>query len=181
MIVLVGLFVPLPGTPGRSPGTSGAIVGGSPLLDQPAPAIALDDLDGRRVALADFLGRPVVVNIWASWCVPCRAEFPRLIGAYGAYRDRGLEILGIVHDDDASSARRFADQQGATWPMLLDVDDTVWHDYIGVGVPQSYFIDTQGIVRAFSLGPFSDAGLQAGLDTILPPSSTSGTPTPSGP
>ena len=53
--------------------------------------------------------------------------------------------------------------------MLLDSDDVAWGDYIGIGVPQSYFIDAGGVVRAFSIGPFSDAGLQAGLDTILPP------------
>jgi len=91
------------------------------------------------------------------------------VGAYGEYRDRGLEILGIVHRDTGDNARAFAQQQGATWPMLLDTNDAVWRDYIGVGVPQSYFIDADGLVRAFSIGPLSDAGLQAGLDTILPP------------
>ncbi len=123
------------------------MVGGSPLLGKPAPAIALRDLDGNPVTLADYAGRPVIVNIWASWCIPCRAEFPMLVGAYGEYRDRGLEVLGIVHDDAAANARAFAQQQGATWPMLVDTDRVVWHDYIGVGVPQSYFIDAQGIVR----------------------------------
>ena len=163
--------MPLNGrAPTASPGASGpVVVGGSPLLGKPAPAIALRDLDGNPVTLADYAGRPVIVNIWASWCIPCRAEFPMLVGAYGEYRDRGLEVLGIVHDDAAANARAFAQQQGATWPMLLDTDRVVWHDYIGVGVPQSYFIDAQGIVRDFSIGPFSESGLQAGLDKILPP------------
>jgi cytochrome c biogenesis protein CcmG/thiol:disulfide interchange protein DsbE len=170
-VIVVALFVPLNGrSPASSPGASGTTtVGGSPLLDKPAPAIALRDLDGKAVTLADYAGRPVLVNIWASWCIPCRAEFPKLVGAYGEYRDQGLEILGIVHDDNADNARAFAQGQGATWPMLLDVDDVVWHDYVGLGVPQSYFIDAAGVVRAFSIGPFSDAGLQAGLDKILPP------------
>ncbi len=143
---MVVLFVPLNGAaPAASPGASAATaVGGSPLLDKPAPAIALQDLDGNRVTLADYIGRPVVVNIWASWCIPCRDEFPRLVGAYGEYRDQGLEILGIVHDDTAPNARAFAQQQGATWPMLLDADRPVWRDYIGIGVPQSYFIDAAG-------------------------------------
>ncbi len=175
MVVLaVVLFVPLNGSPPRaSPGASGTTtVGGSPLLDKPAPAIALKDLEGNDVTLADFAGRPVLLNIWASWCVPCRAEFPMLIGAYGEYRDQGLAMLGIVHDDSAANARTFAQQQGATWPMLMDTDRAVWRDYLGLGVPQSYFIDEQGIVRAFSIGPFSDAGLQAGLDRILPVASS---------
>ncbi len=176
VVLAAVLFVPLGGAaPSPSPGGSGPIfVGGSPLLGKPAPAIALNDLDGKAVTLADLAGRPVVVNIWASWCVPCRGEFPLLVGAYGEYRDRGLEILGVVHDDSAPNARAFAQQQGATWPMLLDDADTVWHDYIGLGVPQSYFIDADGIVRAFSLGPFSTAGLAADLATILPPAASPG-------
>jgi len=170
-LVVVALFVPLNGTrPSASPGASGPTdIGGSPLLGKLAPAIALQDLDGHPVTLAQFAGRPVLLNIWASWCIPCRAEFPKLVGAYGEYHDQGLAILGIVHNDNADNARAFAQQQGATWPMLLDSDEVVWHDYIGLGVPQSYFIDAGGVVRAFSIGPFSDAGLQAGLDTILPP------------
>ncbi len=176
VVLAVALFVPLGGTaPSASPTGSGPIVvGGSPLLGKPAPAIALKDLDGNAVTLADYAGRPVVVNIWASWCVPCRGEFPLLVGAYGEYRDRGLEILGIVHDDSGPNARAFAQQQGATWPMLLDDADVVWRDYIGLGVPQSYFIDGDGIVRAFSLGPFSAAGLVADLATIVPPAASPG-------
>ena len=144
------------------------MIGGSPLLNKPAPPIDLLDLDGKRVTLADYAGRPVIVNIWASWCIPCREEFPMLIGAYGEHRDQGLEVLGIVHDDTAAGAGAFAQEQGATWPMLMDVDDAVWRDYIGLGVPQSYFIDADGIVRAFTIGPFSEAGLRDGLAAILP-------------
>ena len=170
-LVLVALFVPLNSkAPVASPGASGpVVVGGSPLLGKPAPAIALQDLDGHPVTLAQYAGRPVLLNIWASWCIPCRAEFPLLVGAYGEHRDQGLEILGIVHHDTAGNARAFAQTQGATWPMLLDSDDVAWGDYIGIGVPQSYFIDAQGIVRAFSIGPFSESGLRDGLAAILPP------------
>lgn len=176
ILLAVVLSVPLGGrVPTATPGGSGVVViGGSPLLGKPAPSIALEDLDGHPVALADFAGRPVIVNIWASWCVPCRGEFPMLVGAYGAYRDQGLQILGIVHADTAANARAFAQQQGAAWPMLLDSKDAVWHDYIGVGVPQSYFIDGDGIVRSFSLGPFTADGLAAGLAAILPATSSPG-------
>lgn len=171
-LVLIGvvLFVPFGGpSPKASPGASGpVVVGGSPLVGKPAPAIALRDLDGNEVALADYAGRPVIINIWASWCIPCRDEFPMLVGAYGEYRDRGLEVLGIVHQDTETNARAFAQQQGATWPMLMDTDDAVFRDYIGLGVPQSYFVDPEGIVRAFSIGPFSAAGLRDGIAAILP-------------
>src|SRR4029079_2922601 len=79
------------------------------------------------------------------------------------------EILGIVHNDSADSARAFATNYGATWPLLDDADDVAWEDYLGIGVPQSYFIDRDGIIQAFSLGPFTATGLTAQLATILPP------------
>ncbi len=104
-----------------SPGASAPVtIGGSPLLDKPAPAI---DLLGSRRQTGDprgLAGRPVIVNIWASWCIPCRDEFPKLVGAYGEYRDDGLEVLGIVHDDTdgygaglrAGAGRDVADAHG---------------------------------------------------------------------
>ncbi len=125
------LTVPLGGSPGGSPAASSVLVGGSPLIGAPLPDITLEDVDGQPVRLADLRGRPLIVNIWASWCVPCRAEFPLLVGAYGEYRDRGLEIVGIVHRDSAESAQRFATDEGATWPMLLDPDETAYRALIG--------------------------------------------------
>jgi cytochrome c biogenesis protein CcmG/thiol:disulfide interchange protein DsbE len=163
LAVLVVAFVPL----GRTePG--GVVIGGSPLYGRPAPEIDLATLDGERVRLSDLRGRPVLVNIWASWCIPCREEFPLMVEAYERHHDDGLEILGVLHDDAADSARAFAATYVAAWPLLDDVDDVVWRDYLGVGVPQSYFVDADGIVRAFSIGPFTKDGLAAQLETILP-------------
>ena len=144
------------------------VVGGHPLSGQAAPEIDLVSLDGERVTLSSLRGRPVLVNFWATWCPPCRAEFPLMVEAYAEHADDGLQILGILHDDAAEGARAFAADQDATWPMLLDPEDEAWKDYLGVGLPTSFYVDADGIVRAFSVGPFSEAGLAAQLATILP-------------
>jgi cytochrome c biogenesis protein CcmG/thiol:disulfide interchange protein DsbE len=163
LVIVVAAFVPLGRTePER------VVVGGSPLYGKPAPPIDLPTIDGQRVRLSDLAGRPVLVNFWASWCIPCRDEFPQLVDAYARHRADGLEILGIVHDDSLDGARAFAAGYGATWPLLDDAQDAAWEDYLGIGVPQSYFIDRDGVVRAFSLGPFTADGLAAQLATILP-------------
>jgi cytochrome c biogenesis protein CcmG/thiol:disulfide interchange protein DsbE len=170
-VAAVVLATPLGRAPVGSPEASSVVVGGSPLLGKPLPHLVLEDLDGATVDTAQLLGRPLVVNVWASWCVPCRDEFPLLVGAYGEYRDRDLAVLGIVRRDSAESARAFATAQGATWPMLLDPDETAYHALIGIGVPQTYFVDPDGIVRWVNLGPFSADGLAYGISRILPTSS----------
>jgi cytochrome c biogenesis protein CcmG/thiol:disulfide interchange protein DsbE len=163
LLVLVVLFVPLGRTdPER------VVVGGHPLAGKAAPQFELATLDGEAVSLAALRGRPVLVNFWATWCLPCRDEFPLLAEAYRAHADDRLEILGIVHDDTADGARAFAADMGATWPIVLDPDDEAWADYLGVGMPTSFFIDTDGVVQAASLGGFSEDGLTALLARILP-------------
>ncbi len=161
----LAFFVPLGG---GDDGVDSEFVGGHPLLGRQAPEIDLTTLGGEQVTLSSLHGRPVLINFWASWCVPCREEFPLLVQAYAEHADAGLEILGIIHDDSAEGARAFATDQGATWPMLTDSDGVAWNDYLGMAQPTSFFVDPQGIVRAFSLGGFTQAGLAAQLATILP-------------
>ena len=159
------LFVPLGSD---EPETDSLTVGGHPLYGQPAPEIDLETFDGERMTLSSLRGRPVIINFWATWCGPCREEFPLMVETYEQYADEGLEILGVLHDDLVDSGRRFAADQGADWPMLYDADDEAWEAYVGVGKPTSFFVDPEGIVRAFSLGPFNEEGLERQLATIIP-------------
>lgn len=144
-------------------------VGGSPLVGKAAPPIELVDLAGSTVRLADHAGRPVVVNFWASWCVPCRDEFPVFVDAREKYAADGLEILGVIYKDDARSAQSFADDQGAAWPLLQDPGEKVYTAYTGFGgVPMTVFVDGEGIVRSVSYGPLSEAGFADQMKRILP-------------
>jgi cytochrome c biogenesis protein CcmG, thiol:disulfide interchange protein DsbE len=144
------------------------VVSRSPLLDKPAPEITLATLDAAAtVRLSDYRGRPVMVNFWASWCLPCRQEFPLFADARSAHAGEGLEILGIVHDDGPQAAQQFASAYGATWPLLNDVDDVAWGAYLGTLVPITYYIDREGVVRAVSYGPPPSGTLEEQLAKIL--------------
>ena len=115
-----------------------------------APPLTGVTLDGGSMSLGALRGKPVVVNFWASWCVPCRAEFPVLKDAQAKHP--GLTILGVVFDDDPAAARRFADTQGAEWPSVTDPDGSLATAYTVLAPPQTYFIDRDGIVRSRQIG-----------------------------
>jgi cytochrome c biogenesis protein CcmG, thiol:disulfide interchange protein DsbE len=140
---------------------------GSGLLNRPAPDFELQRLDGGSLRLSDLRGRPVIVNFWASWCIPCREEFPLLAVARDEHAGQGLEIVGIVHNDSVDSARRFAQDHGADWPMVNDPDDVAWRAYGGQLLPLTFFVDRDGIVRAVSFGPPPPTVLDDYLGRIL--------------
>lgn len=139
-----------------------------PLLDKPAPAFRLKTLDGSAlVGLSDYAGRPLVVNFWASWCLPCRQEFPLLAAARTAHRADGLEVIGIVHDDGPQAATQFAQQFGGTWPLLADPDDAAWQAYGGAVVPITFYVDRGGVIRAVSYGAPASGTLEELIAKIL--------------
>lgn len=153
---------------GPGPTSSVTVVGRNPLVGQPAPAFSLQTVDGQTISLADLHGRPVIVNFWASWCLPCRDEFPLLAAAYDRYASQGLQIVGVIHDDGPQTATDFATQYGATWPLVLDPGDATYEAYDGgVGVPISYYIDRDGVVRAVSYGPPPSGFLDQQISQIL--------------
>jgi cytochrome c biogenesis protein CcmG, thiol:disulfide interchange protein DsbE len=125
----------------------------------PAPDFDLPKLRGPgRVRLADLAGKPVIVNFWASYCIPCRKEFPTFRKVEAKYRAQGLEIVGITFKDLAGDARRFANQQDATWTLALGGDgDPTGRAYGVRSPPQTFFIDRAGkIVSRFYGAPSND-------------------------
>jgi cytochrome c biogenesis protein CcmG/thiol:disulfide interchange protein DsbE len=133
-----------------------------------APELALTDLDGKPVRLSDYAGRPIVLNYWASWCGPCRDEFPLLKDAQAAHAADGLVVLGVLFKDDTAPAKDFMAKQGATWTSLADPDGTGAGAYRVVAPPTTFFIGRDGIVRDVAVGGMTADQLTRHLGTILP-------------
>jgi cytochrome c biogenesis protein CcmG/thiol:disulfide interchange protein DsbE len=146
----------------------GAGSGPAAQLGRQAPAFSLERLEGGRVALDDVRGRPIVLNFWASWCGPCRDEAPLLTRLRSDHADQGLVVIGIVYRDDAATALDFMRRHGQTYPGLLDPGNRTALDYGVFGVPETYFIDAGGVIRARQLGPLVASQLGPALGTILP-------------
>ena len=126
----------------------------SPLVGKPAPSFDLPLLDGggRSVRSADLGGQIVVVNFWASWCVPCRQEAPDLEAFARRWSGRGVELVGIIYNDTDRNARAFRDEFRLTYPQVKDPGARAALDYGVFGVPETYVIDERGVVMAKILG-----------------------------
>lgn len=146
---------------------AGGLGGVAPRIGEPAPDFALDTLDGSTVALADLRGRPVIVNLWASWCPPCRGEIPDLETMAREYGDRGLVVLGVNLQEDPATVQRYADTVGLTFAIALDRQGTVANRYNLNALPTSYFVDRTGIVRDLNIGPLTERGLRTKIAKVL--------------
>ena len=135
-----------------------------------APDFTLDLLDGGQLTLSELRGHPVVLNLWASWCLPCRSEMPSIEQAYQDYKDAGLIVIGlnVTSQDSESDARAFVQEFGLTFPIVLDRDGSVQSRYLLLGLPSTYFIDQTGTIRSVIVGgPMSEATIQSNIQDVL--------------
>ena len=140
-------------------------------IGQPAPRYAATTLAGDSASTAALVGKVVLLNIWATWCAPCRDEIPYLQSLYDKHRAEGLEIVGVSVDarGQESAIREFASEFRMTYPIWLDPDERVQSLYLALGVPSSYLIDRSGILRWRRLGTIheSDTTLTRALSAAL--------------
>jgi len=128
------------------------MAGRPPLVGSPAPEIALKDLQGQEVKLSDLHGKIVLLNFWATWCKPCKEEMPAMQASYDKLRDQGFVVLAVNELEDVDKVIEHIRTHGHTFLVVMDHDNRVANRYGVVGLPASFLIDRQGIVREHIFG-----------------------------
>jgi len=154
----------------------------NPLIGKPAPQFSLEDLSGKKVSLADYKGKAVLINFWATWCGPCKVETPWLIDLRNQYATKGFEVLGVSTDDiDRNDAKMFGQEKKEIsdfvqrmhmpYPVLIE-GDSVSKPYGGLdAMPTSFFVDRSGKIVAATMGITSKDDIEANIQKALKSSS----------
>ncbi len=151
-----------------SASTSGEVVSVIPReVDFLAPELVLSDLSGMPVSLEDYRGQVVLVNNWATWCPPCRAEMPELEIYYQAHKDQDFSLIGISAGDTQAQVERFVGEYGLSFPMWIDLESSALSAFRNNSLPSSYVIDKTGTVRLAWSGAISLAMLEEHVTPLL--------------
>jgi cytochrome c biogenesis protein CcmG/thiol:disulfide interchange protein DsbE len=133
-----------------------------------APVLALNDIYGVEHSLSDYEGRVVLVNLWATWCPPCKAEMPNLQNYYVKYRDEGLAVVAIDDGEPKADVVSFANEFGLTFPIWLDPTyQATDHAFKTMNLPSSYVIDRAGKIRLAWVGAISEKNLEKYVTPII--------------
>ena len=158
--VVVALLVAVLAT--RDPSTARASQ--SPLIGEVAPATSGTTLDGEQVSIDDYRGRWVMLNFFASWCVPCRTEHPELAAFDAEHRAEGdAAVLAVTFDDEADDAREFFAEEGGQWPVIDDPENSIGVAYGVAQVPETFVVSPTGVV----VHRFAGAVTQADLERVI--------------
>ena len=153
----VGSFVSL--------GENGAsdAVAAAPRIGNPAPDFQLASPGGKTLSLSGLRGKSVVVNFWATWCPPCRAEMPELEALYQKYKDEGVVMVAVNLREDPKRVKRYADALGLTFPIVLDSLGETFQAYGVLALPTTVFVDSNGVVREINVGAMSGKTMETKL------------------
>jgi cytochrome c biogenesis protein CcmG/thiol:disulfide interchange protein DsbE len=147
--------------------SSGGSLPAAPVVGHPAPDIMLPALSGGDFKLSEQRGKPVVLNFWATWCPPCRAELPELKSANERYASQ-VAIVGVNQAEPAETVAQLAAELGITFPLPLDQRGDVSRAYGVRSLPTTFFIDRSGVIRQIHAGPLTEATLEQLLREIYP-------------
>ena len=135
-----------------------------------APDITVNLIGGGQTTLSALHGKVVLVNLWATWCPPCRAEMPAIEKSYQSFKTRGFEVfsVNVTSQDSESAVAPFIKEYGLTFPVTLDRSGEVSSRYALAGLPSSFFIDRKGMIRSVIVGgPMSEALIQSKIEALL--------------
>ena len=160
LILGVILALTLPGNPQ---------VNGPARIGQAIPDFSLIDLDGNPVRVSDYTGRPLLINAWATWCPPCRAEMPDLHAFYQAHQEEGFAILAVNAGETQTPVQDFISQMGFTFPVLLDPGQNVLSQLGINSYPTSILVNQNGIVEDIHIGMLTAEMLESKISPLLVP------------
>jgi peroxiredoxin len=134
-----------------------------------APDFTLQALDGKTYQLSALVGRPVLINYWATWCIPCKGELPILEKLYHEYRQKGMVIISVnaIDQDSVDKVQGIVDQFGMTFPVLLDQGSQFANLYQAIFFPTTVLVDASGVIREIKLGDSTEPELRLSLDKLL--------------
>jgi len=136
-------------------------------VGKPAAPFVLERLDGKGTfSLADNAGKVVVINFFASWCIPCKEENPALVRAWERYRTSDVVFVGVLYQDALDRGQRYVRDNGVTWTTASDDDGRVAFSYGVFGIPETYFIGPDGVIAGRHIGPIDEATLVAGIEKL---------------
>ncbi|MDO8532370.1 MAG: TlpA disulfide reductase family protein [Dehalococcoidia bacterium] len=148
----------------NAPSTAGS---GAQRVGRPAPDFTITTFDGTRFRLSEQRGKVVVINFWASWCVPCREEAPFLERAWREYKDKGVVFVGVDIQDTESAARAYIKEFDITYPNGPDVSGEITIDYGVSGIPVTFFVDKEGRVAGRWVGAVGARLLAGSINDLL--------------
>ena len=148
-------------------GANGSELAPAPEIGHPAPDFILSDIEGNPFRLSDLRGKVVFINFWATWCPPCRAEMPEIEAVYQEYKDKDVVVVGVDILETRDEVTQFVQQGGYSWTFVLDTTGQVSASYKITAIPASFFLDTEGIIRAVTIGAMTKRAMEAKLATAM--------------